>query len=148
MKKSKRFAALFAAVLMAITMFTGSISAYAKSPEPKTIKCGSYKATCSLVTTNKYSGAAITDSASKDKNKNKIKFDTLCATMFGTKVDKNGDNPKYISSSGTPKKNATTASEGIPILKASSGYYYAKMASAHIAKKNGIQNATTLNTSY
>lgn len=29
MKKSKRFAALFAAVLMAITMFTGSISAYA-----------------------------------------------------------------------------------------------------------------------
>ena len=64
------------------------------------------------------------------------------------KVNKNGDNPKYISSSGTPKKNATTASEGIPILKASSGYYYAKMASAHIAKKNGIQNATTLNTSY
>ena len=101
-----------------------------------------------MVTANKYSGAAITDSASKDKNKNKIKFDTLCATMFGTKVDKNGDNPKYISSSGTPKKNATTASEGIPILKASSGYYYAKMASAHIAKKNGIQNATTLNTSY
>ena len=59
---------------MAITMFTGSISAYAKSPEPKTIKCGSYKATCSLVTANKYSGAAITDSASKDKNKNKIKY--------------------------------------------------------------------------
>ena len=26
--------------------------------------------------------------------------------------------------------------------------HYAKMASAHIAKKNGIQNATTLNTSY
>ena len=46
-------------------------------------------------------------------------------------------------------KNEKTASEGIPIiLKASSGYYYAKMASAHIAKKNGIQNATTLNTSY
>ena len=131
---------------MAITMFTGSISAYVKSPNSKTLVCGSYKATCSLVTANKYSGAAITDSASKDKNK--IKFDTLCATMFGTKVDKNGDNPKYISSSGTPKKNATTASEGIPILKASSGYYYAKMASAHIAKKNGIQNATTLNTSY
>lgn len=104
MKKSKRFAALFAAVLMAITMFTGSISAYAKSPKSKTLVCGSYKATCSLVTANKYSGAAITDSASKDKNKNKIKFDTLCATMFGTKVDKNGDNPKYISSSGTPKK--------------------------------------------
>lgn len=55
--------------------------------------------------------------------------------MFGTKVDKNGDNPKYISSEGTPKKNVTTVSEGIPMLKASSGYYYAKMASAHIAKK-------------
>ena len=148
MKKSKRFAALFATVLMAITMFTGSSSAYAKSPNSKTLVCGSYKATCSLATTNKYSGAAITDSASKDKNKNKIKFDALCATMFGTKVDKNGDNPKYISSSGTPKKNVTTVSEGIPMLKASSGYYYAKMASAHIAKKNGIQNATTLNTSY
>ena len=116
MKKSKRFAALFAAVLMAITMFTGSISAYVKSPNSKTLVCGSYKATCSLVTANKYSGAAITDSASKDKNKNKIKFDTLCATMFGTKVDKNGDNPKYISSSGTPKKNATTASDGKIII--------------------------------
>lgn len=104
MKLSKRLTALFAAVLMAITMFTGSSSAYAKSPNSKTLVCGSYKATCSLATTNKYSGAAITDSASKDKNKNKIKFDALCATMFGTKVDKNGDNPKYISSSGTPKK--------------------------------------------
>lgn len=148
MKKSKRFAALFAAVLIVITAFTSAVPAFAKSPDTKTLTCGSYKATCLLVTANKYSGAAITDSASKDKNKKKIKFDTLCATMFGTKVDKNGDNPKYISSSGTPKKNATTASEGIPILKASSGYYYAKMASAHIAKKNGIQNATTLNTSY
>ena len=33
MKKSKRFAALFATVLMAITMFTGSSSAYAKSKD-------------------------------------------------------------------------------------------------------------------
>ena len=41
MKKSKRFAALFATVLMAITMFTGSISAYAKSPDSKTLVCGS-----------------------------------------------------------------------------------------------------------
>ena len=32
MKLSKRLTALFAAVLMAITMFTGSISAYAATP--------------------------------------------------------------------------------------------------------------------
>ena len=82
MKKSKRFAALFAAVLMAITMFTGSISAYVKSPNSKTLVCGSYKATCSLVTANKYAGAAITDSASKDKNKNKIKLCKLTISSY------------------------------------------------------------------
>ena len=42
MKKSKRFAALFATVLMAITMFTGSSSAYAKS---KDFDCGKATAT-------------------------------------------------------------------------------------------------------
>ena len=35
MKKSKRFAALFAAVLMAITMFTGSILLMQKVPNLK-----------------------------------------------------------------------------------------------------------------
>ena len=34
MKLSKRLTALFAAVLMAITMFTGSISAYAANTAP------------------------------------------------------------------------------------------------------------------
>lgn len=148
MKLSKRLTALFAAVLIVITAFTSAVPAFAKSPDTKTLTCGSYKATCSMVTANKYSGMAITSSASKDSSGNKVKFNTLCTTMFGTKVDKNGDNPKYISSKGTPKNNVTYVAEGIPALSSTGGYYYAKMASAHIAKKNGIQNATTLNTSY
>jgi hypothetical protein len=148
MKFSKRITALFTAILMAITVFSNAIPAFAKSPNSKTLTCGSYKATCSMITANKYSGMAITSSASKDSSNNKVKFDTLCTTMFGTKVDKNGDNPKYISSTGTPKYNVTSASEGIPTLSSTGGYYYAKMVSAHIAIKNGVEKSTTLNTSY
>ena len=147
MKLSKRLTALLAAVLMTVTMFTSATPAYATS-KTGTLTCGNYKASVSLVSANKYSGMAMTSSNSKDSSGNLVKFNTLCATMFGTKVDKNGDNPKYIGSKGEPKYNTTTAAEGITTLSSTGGYYYAKLASAHIAIKNGIEKSTTLNVSY
>ena len=139
MKLSKRLTALFAAVLMAVSVLSSTTTAFATS-KTGSFYCGSYKVSCSLVSANKYSGIAIT---STDVN-----FNTLCATIFGTKVDKNGDNPKYIGSSGTPKYNATYVSEGIPVLSSTGGYYYAKMATAHIGIKNGKENSLALNVSY
>lgn len=148
MKSSKRFAALFAAVLMFVTMFTGgAVQTFAKNANA-TISCGSYKASCSLVSANKYSGIAITNSASKDSSGNSIKFNTLYAGMFGTRVDKNGDNPKYISGPGKEASNATSASDGIPVLSSTGGYYYAKMATAHIAIKNGVESSKALTVAY
>ncbi len=147
MKLSKKIAAVLAAALMTVTMFTGAMPASAKSAS-SSLKCGNYTASVSLVSANKYSGMAVTSSSSKDSSGNTVKFNTLCAAMFGTKVDKNGDNPKYVSSNGTPKTNATYTAEGIPVLSSTGGYYYAKMASAHIAIKNGVEKATTLNVAY
>ena len=79
MKKSKRFAALFATVLMAITMFTGSSSAYAKS---KDFDCGKATSTGYVSSATSKSGSAWTKSIYGKS------FSYLYIATFGTIVDK------------------------------------------------------------
>lgn len=147
MKLSKKITSLLAAVLMVITVFTSAVPAFANSATGK-LTCGSYTAAVSLASANKYSGGAFTTSSSKDSSGNNVKFNRLYAAMFGTKVDKNGDNPKYVSGPGKNATNATSAADAIPVLSKTGGYYYARMSSAHIAVKNGVEKSTSLAVKY
>lgn len=138
MKLSKRLTALFAAVLMTITVFTSAIPAFAKS---KDFACGSATATGYVSSSTSKTGSAWT------KSKDGKSFSYLYAAVFGTRVDKNGDNPRYLSGPG--KENSGTNS-GTDVLKAitdGSGDYYARVVSANVGTYNGKTNSTTVTIS-
>ena len=138
MKKSKRFAALFAAVLMAITMFTGSSSAYAKS---KDFDCGKATATGYVSSATSKSGSAWTKSIYGKS------FSYLYAAVFGTKVDKNGDNQRYVSGPGKEGKGTNSGTDALKVIADGSGDYYARVVSANVATYNKTTNSITLTIS-
>lgn len=136
MKLSKRMTALFAAVLMAITVFSSAFPAYAKYND---FSCGSAVARGYVTSNTRLTGAAWTES----KN-GTTKFSYLYAAVFGTRVDKNGDNPRYLSG---PGKESSGTNSGMDVLKAiadNSGDYYARVVSANVGTYNGKTNSTTV----
>lgn len=139
MKLSKRLTALFAAGVMAVTVFTSAIPAYAKYDD---FTCGTAVARGYVSSNTRLTGSAWTES----KN-GTTKFSYLYAAVFGTRVDKNGDNPRY--SSGPGKENSGTNS-GMDVLKAitdKSGDYYARVVSANVGTYNGKTNSTSVTIS-
>ena len=118
MKKSKRFAALFATVLMAITMFTGSISAYAATPhhDPKVPN---------RVSTTGVYGALIITGWHSNNSKTKMYAQTtgnrstyrLAVTMVARNVDSKGNLKK---TGGSPDKSKDLTSES-PVANITSG---------------------------
>lgn len=118
MKLSKRLTALFAAVLMAITMFTGSISAYAATPhhDPKVPN--------QVNTTGVY-GALIITGWYSNNSKTKMYAQTtgnrstyrLAVTMVARNVDSKGNLKK---TGGSPDKSKDLTSES-PVANITSG---------------------------
>ena len=113
MKKSKRIAALIAAVLMTVTMFTGAISAYAKTTN----------ANIAVSPKGLYSNLIVTGWHSKDSNTKMYAQTTanystyrLAVTMIAKNVDskgniaKTGGNPDISKdyTSATPEANITS----------------------------------------
>ena len=137
MKLSKRISALFVAILMTVAIFTSAIPTYAKS---KDFTCGGATATGYVSSVTTKTGSAWT------KSKNGKNFSYLYAAVFGTRVDKNGDNPRY--SSGPGKENHGTNS-GTDYLKTiiNSTDYYARVVSANVGTYNGKTNSTSVTIS-
>lgn len=112
MKKSKRLTALFAAVLMAITMFTGATSAFAAdSKTPVRVGTDSYSSL-------KITGWRSINSTSQmyaQTTSNKTAY-RLSATIVGKAVDSKGNS---VRTGGSPDKSKdnTTASPVASITK-------------------------------
>ena len=138
MKLSKRLTALFAAVLMAITVFSSAMPAYAKS---KDFTCGSATATGYVSSATTKTGSAWTDS------KDGKSFSYLYAAVFGTRVDKNGDNPRYLSGPGKESKGTTSGVDALKAITDGSGDYYARVVSANVGTYNGTTNSTSVTIS-
>lgn len=125
MKLSKRLTALFAAVLMAITMFTGSISAYAaagKHDPSVPIQLGS----------DTYSSLTITGWHSNN-SKTKMYAQTtgnrstyrLAVTMVARNVDSKGNLKK---TGGSPDKSKDLTSESpVAYITSGSGKHFTKI---------------------
>ncbi len=126
MKKSKRFAALFAAVLMAITMFTGSISAYAATPHHDA------KVPIRVSPTGVY-GALIITGWHSNNSKTKMYAQTtgnrstyrLAVTMVARNVDSKGNLKK---TGGSPDKSKDLTSESpVAYITSGSGKHFTKI---------------------
>ena len=135
MKKSKRLAALIAAVLMTVTMFSSAVPAYAAGKsDTKTISCGGQGAICSLSSKDKNNAQALTTSV---KN-----FDYIYAYVIGCEVDSRGEVVRYV---GKPseKTNATSAGNFAVIKTLSSSNRFENLSSAHIVKKGTAEKGST-----
>ena len=102
MKKSKRFAALFAAVLMAITMFTGSISAYAaagKHDPSVPIQLGSDTYSSLTITGWRSINSTTSMKAQTTANKNAYR---IAVTMVPRTVDSKGN---LVKAGGKPDRS-------------------------------------------
>lgn len=134
MKLSKRFAALFAAVLMTITMFTGAISAYAKTENANTVvnPKGIY---ANLTIT----GWRSANSQSKMYAQTTANYSTyrLAVTMVARNVDSKG-NLKSTGGSPDKSKDLTAASPEANITSGSGNHftkiniYYAGLTDANL----------------
>ncbi len=116
MKLSKRLTALFAAVLMTVTMFTSTITAFAAYP---TFKSGGHDVSkiLTVYTQKAYASTiytpvkaeylvAIAVASQYDKNGNKVKLDTKDAYKY----DAISSGQAIISCEGTSNKYKTVTS--------------------------------------
>lgn len=134
MKKSKRIAALIAAVMIT-TIFSSAVPAFAAGKsDTKTISCGGQGAICSLSSKDKNNAQALTTSV---KN-----FDYIYAYVIGCEVDSRGDVVRYV---GKPseKTNATSAGNLAVIKTLSSSNRFENLSSAHIVKKGSAEKGAT-----
>ena len=118
MKLSKRLTALFAAVLMTVTLFTGAISAFAATPNHDS------KVPNRVTPTGMY-GALIITGWRSDNSQSKMYAQTtanrstyrLAATMVARNVDSKGN---LVKTGGSPDKSKDLTSES-PVAYITSG---------------------------
>ncbi|MCD7873276.1 MAG: hypothetical protein LUG21_08345 [Clostridiales bacterium] len=128
MKLSKRMAALFAAVLMAIAMSTGMVSAYAAVPAPGIkVSTGSY---------GNYEVTGYRSVNSSTQMSGRAKANAKATRIATTIVARNEDSKGNVKATGgTPDKGADNATDsGIANVTSGSGnnfkwiqIYYAGM---------------------
>lgn len=133
MKLSKRLTALFAAVLITVTMFTTTSSVYAD-----TFYCGSYKVTTGFTAT-KTTGICQTYSD--------YTCEYIIAMVLGQEVDKSGKRLKLIGNDST-KENAKRTGFASIGLKSTGAVKFESVVSTHVAKIKGIENYKTLSRSF
>ena len=117
MKKSKRFEALFAAVLMAITMFTGSISAYAaagKHDPSVPIQLGSDTYSSLTITGWRSINSTTSMKAQTTANKNAYR---IAVTMVPRTVDSKGN---LVKAGGKPDRSLD-GKNASPVANVTSG---------------------------
>lgn len=134
MKISKKLTAVFMALIM--TLSSGTITAFAVQ-DTGGIKAGGHAAICTLKSTSKYNATAVTTST--------YSFDYIYAYVVGARVDKNGDNAKYIGN--TAEKYNYWKSDDAKITT-SSPYWFKNLASAHMVKEGSATDATNLELHY
>lgn len=126
MKLSKRLTALFAAVLMTITMFTGTISAFAATPNHDS------RVPNRVSPTGMY-GALIITGWCSDASKTKMYAQTtgnrstyrLAVTMVARNVDSKGN---LKSTGGSPDKSKDLTSESpVAYITSGSGNHFTKI---------------------
>lgn len=126
MKLSKRLTALFAAVLMAITMFTGAISAYAATPNHDS------RVPNRVTPTGMYGALIITGWRSNDSQTKMYAQTTgnrstyrLAVTMVARNVDSKGN---LKSTGGSPDKSKDLTSESpVAYITSGSGNHFTKI---------------------
>lgn len=145
MKKTKKIAALLAAVILVVTVFSGIVPASAAG-QSKTanLVCGSYTAKASLLSIDKRNGTATTAASNGS-----TKFDYLYAQIFGARVNKSGDVVKYVSGNIAEEDNATTTFfSALTPIPSSNTDYYKNLSSGHIAIKGSYEKSTSLAVHY
>ena len=128
MKLSKRLTALFAAVLMAVTVFLSAMPAYALVFNTEKMKYSeSNYATAYVASKTRKKGTAQTTSTQN--------YNYLYVAAFGNRCDKNGEHISYVSGPG--KSNSapakTSGVDSIPEITSGTDYY-CRVASANVAK--------------
>ena len=138
MKKSKKTVALIAAVLMTVTMFTGTITANAATQSKSAIlKCAGYNSRCSLISENNRSAKASTVCLVH-------KYPYIYAAILCAKYNKNTDKTTYVSSSPKEGHNAYSSGEASMSAPSSAAEYYANIVSMHVVKEGSDEQGTSL----
>lgn len=134
MKLSKKMIAVFMAVIMTLSL--GTIAAFA-TPKSDTVTAGGHSALCTLNSSSKYQAIAATTST--------YSFDYIYAYVVGARVDKNGDNAKYI---GNTAEQTDYWKSGDAKITASSPYWFKNISSVHMVKEGSASDATNLEIHY
>lgn len=117
MKLSKRITALFAAVLMAITIFTGTISAYAAPTAAVQVGTGSYGS-------NKITGyrSILSSTQMSARTTSNNRASRIAATIVVRNVDSSG---KIVKAQGVPDKGTdNSTSSGLAYVSSGSGNHF------------------------
>lgn len=138
MKKSKRIAALIAAVLMTVTMFTSAIPAYAAAAANTSIGTDTYGS-------NKITGyrSALSKTEMSARTVSNKKASTIAATIVVRNVNSKGN---IVKANGTPDKSADNATaSGLANVTSGSGnhFEYIYIMCAAIYDNNINHNAYT-----
>ncbi len=134
MKLSKKMLAVFVALVM--TLSSGATTAFAKQ-DTGAVKAGGHSALCTLESASKLKATAVTTST--------YSFDYIYAYVVGARVDKNGDNAKYI---GKTAENTNYWKSGDAKISTSSPYWFINLASVHVIKEGSATDATNLELHY
>ncbi len=117
MKLSKRLTALFAAILMAVTMFTGTIPAYAAPSANTYVGTDSYG---SNRITGYRSGVSSTQMSARTSSNNRAS--RIAATIVVRNVNSNG---KIVKAQGVPDKGAdNSTASGLAYVSSGSGNHF------------------------
>ncbi len=135
MKHFKKILAIFMASIM--TLSSGLITAFADKQDTGAVKAGGHSAICTLKSSSKLNGTAVTTST--------YSFDYIYAYVVGARVDKNGDNAKYI---GNTAENTNYWKSGDAKITTSSPYWFKNLASAHMVKEGSASDAANIELHY
>ncbi|MDE5670649.1 MAG: hypothetical protein K2I14_04190 [Eubacterium sp.] len=115
MKKSKRIAALIAAVLMAVTVFTSAVPTFAATPSPKNQLPPKKDAIYTI--TGYYSDVSTTQMSAKTISN--LTATRVAATIVARTVDSKGN---LVKAGGVPDKGTDNAKDsGIAYVTSGSG---------------------------
>lgn len=117
MKLSKRMTALFAAVLMAITVFASAIPAYAAPSANTTIGTDSYGS-------NKITGyrSGVSSSQMSARTTSNKKASTIAATIVVRNVNSKGN---IVKATGNPDQSlSNTTASGLAYVSSGSGNHF------------------------
>lgn len=133
LKKSK---AIIAAILIVVTILTGTVMAHAevKSKSVKMV-CGSYTAVGLLTASSNKNGFART------YGENSASFNYLYACAGGLEVDKYNDKVRTVSGTPVAANDKTTTGMSMVFVDSNSTNHFYRVTGIHVAIKGSYEKS-------